>query len=146
MILTLRMTRAATTLADPVRAVQGATSDWACVMANSSGHMSHDGAHGTGGRLVAPNELARLASLQLVATRQLRKVQDMMTAIIMGLERHGGGPGVRGGGAPLPRPAPGTTPLADPCSKVPRSSSLGQGWPATSEVPYCKRASRLPVE
>jgi hypothetical protein len=59
----------------PVRALQGVTSDWACVMANSSGHMSHDGAHGTGGELVTPKELARLASLQLVATRQLRKVQ-----------------------------------------------------------------------
>src|SRR4051812_34896768 len=32
-------------------------------------------AEGTGGRLVAPNELARLASLQLLATRQLRRVQ-----------------------------------------------------------------------
>src|SRR3954451_17614840 len=31
-------------------------------------------AEGTGGRLVAPNELARLASLQLLATRQLRRV------------------------------------------------------------------------
>src|SRR5215216_105123 len=40
-------------------------------MANSLGHMSHQGAHGTGGRLVAPNELARLASLQLAATRHL---------------------------------------------------------------------------
>src|SRR5919199_2658263 len=59
----------------PVRALQGATSYWACIVANSSGHMSHDDAHGTGGRLVAPNELARLASLQLVATRQLRRVQ-----------------------------------------------------------------------
>jgi hypothetical protein len=44
-------------------------------MANPLGHMSHDGAHGTGGRLVAPNELARLASLQLAAARQLRRVQ-----------------------------------------------------------------------
>src|SRR3954452_15533222 len=48
------MTRAATTLADPVRALQGATSDWACVMANSSGHKSHHGAHGTGGRWLLP--------------------------------------------------------------------------------------------
>src|SRR3954449_4673031 len=105
----------------------GATSYWACVAANSSGHMSHHGAHGTGGRWVlptswpvwpaysssrpdtsggyrrdfllgmrrgqlvgahvpswcsrhgwtlgAPDELARLASLQLVATRHLRRVQ-----------------------------------------------------------------------
>jgi hypothetical protein len=69
------MTRAATTLADPVRALQGATSYWACVMANSSGHMSHHGAQGTVWTLVAPNELARLASLQLVATRRLPRVQ-----------------------------------------------------------------------
>ena len=44
-------------------------------MANSSGHMSHHGAHGTEWTLVAPNELARLASLQLVATRRLPRVQ-----------------------------------------------------------------------
>src|SRR3954464_5156365 len=55
----------------PVRALNGATSYWACVMANSSGHMSHHGAQGTVWTLVAPNELARLASLQLVATRHL---------------------------------------------------------------------------
>src|SRR3954452_19345767 len=59
----------------PVRALNGATSYWACVMANSSGHMSHHGAQGTGWVLVAPNELARLASLQLMATRRLRRVQ-----------------------------------------------------------------------
>jgi hypothetical protein len=45
-------------------------------MANSPGHMSHHGAHGTEWTLVAPNELARLASLQLVATRHLRRVQE----------------------------------------------------------------------
>src|SRR3954463_16095659 len=44
-------------------------------MANPSGHMSHHGAQGTGWVLVAPNELAHLASLQLVATRRLRRVQ-----------------------------------------------------------------------
>src|ERR671911_2137700 len=33
-------------------------------MANPSGHMSHHGAQGTEWTLVAPNELARLASLQ----------------------------------------------------------------------------------
>src|SRR3954453_23885557 len=60
----------------PVRALQGATSDWACIVANSSGHKSHHGAQGTGWVLVAPDELARLASLQLVATRRLRRVQD----------------------------------------------------------------------
>src|SRR5689334_24346616 len=45
-------------------------------MANSSGHMSHHGAHGTEWTLVAPNELARLASLQRVPTRHLQRVQD----------------------------------------------------------------------
>src|SRR3954452_720687 len=44
-------------------------------MANASGHMSHHGAQGTVWTVVAPNELARLASLQLLATRQLRRVQ-----------------------------------------------------------------------
>ena len=44
-------------------------------MANPSGHMSHHGAQGTEWTLVAPNELARLASLQLVATRRLPRVQ-----------------------------------------------------------------------
>ena len=38
--------------------------------------MSHHGAQGTEWTLVAPNELARLASLQLVATRRLPRVQD----------------------------------------------------------------------
>src|SRR3954466_7726532 len=38
--------------------------------------MSHHGAQGTEWTLVAPDELARLASLQLVATRRLRRVQD----------------------------------------------------------------------
>src|SRR5215211_3531957 len=52
------------------------TSYWACVMANSSGHMSHHGAQGTEWTLVAPNELARLASLHPVATRRLPRVQD----------------------------------------------------------------------
>jgi hypothetical protein len=37
--------------------------------------MSHHGAQGTVWTLVAPNELARLASLQLVATRRLPRVQ-----------------------------------------------------------------------
>src|SRR4051795_9669735 len=55
----------------PVRALEGATSYWAGIVANSSGHMSHHGAHGTEWTLVAPDELARLASLQLVATRRL---------------------------------------------------------------------------
>src|SRR3954465_9102563 len=55
----------------PVRALEGATSYWAGIVANSSGHKSHHGAHGTEWTLVAPNELARLASLQLVATRHL---------------------------------------------------------------------------
>src|SRR3954452_4441616 len=45
-------------------------------MANSSGHMSHHGAQGTEWTLVAPNELARLASLHPVATRRLPRVQD----------------------------------------------------------------------
>src|SRR3954466_16306989 len=45
-------------------------------MANASGHMSHHGAHGTEWTLVAPNELARLASLQPVSTRRLPRVQD----------------------------------------------------------------------
>src|SRR3954469_12045394 len=44
-------------------------------MANSSGHMSHHGAQGTEWTLVAPNELARLASLHPVATRRLPRVQ-----------------------------------------------------------------------
>src|SRR3954454_20049665 len=44
-------------------------------MANSSGHMSHHGAHGTEWTLVAPDELARLASLHPVATRRLPRVQ-----------------------------------------------------------------------
>src|SRR4051812_31184405 len=44
-------------------------------MANSSGLMSHHGAQGTVWTLVAPNELARLASLQPVATRRLPRVQ-----------------------------------------------------------------------
>src|SRR5689334_12794628 len=70
------MIRAATTLADPVRALQGATSYWACVVANSPGHKSHLGAHGTEWTLVAPNELARLASLQHVPTRHLQRVQE----------------------------------------------------------------------
>src|SRR3954454_13387814 len=70
------MTRAATTLAGPVRALQGATSYWACVVANSPGHMSNHGAHGTEWTLVAPHELARLASLQRVPTRHLQRVQD----------------------------------------------------------------------
>src|SRR5215210_3018813 len=35
---------------------------------NPSGHMSHQGAHGTEWTLVAPNELARLASLQRPGT------------------------------------------------------------------------------
>src|SRR5215207_416258 len=37
-------------------------------MANASGHMSHHGAQGTEWTLVAPNELARLASLQRPGT------------------------------------------------------------------------------
>src|SRR3954466_4588363 len=69
------MTRAATTLADPCTG-EGATSYWACIVANSSGHMSHHGAQGTEWTLVAPNELARLASLHPVATRRLPRVQS----------------------------------------------------------------------
>src|SRR3954454_17956861 len=62
-------------------------------MANASGHKSHHGAQGTGGRLVAPDELARLASLQLTATRQLRRVQGGRppTALVCqsgGVEHH----------------------------------------------------------
>src|SRR5215203_4525093 len=62
-------------------------------MANSSGHMSHHGAHGTEWTLVAPNELARLASLQLVATRRLPRVQGGRppTALVCqsgGVEHH----------------------------------------------------------
>src|SRR5829696_5205510 len=77
----------------PVRALEGATSYWACVMANSSGHMSHHGAQGTEWTLVAPNELARLASLQLVATRRLRRVQSgrpptASTCQSSGVDRH----------------------------------------------------------
>src|SRR4051794_19064014 len=41
------MTRAATTLADPVRALEGATSYWACVVAGPPRHMSLGGAQGT---------------------------------------------------------------------------------------------------
>src|SRR3954462_10376399 len=59
----------------PVRALEGATSYWAGIVANASGHMSHHGAHGTEWTLVAPNELARLASLHPVATRRLPRVQ-----------------------------------------------------------------------
>src|SRR3954452_14743130 len=70
------MTRAPRRWPIPVPALQGATSYWACVVANSPGHMSHHGAHGTEWTLVAPNELARLASLQRVPTRRLRRVQD----------------------------------------------------------------------
>src|SRR3954469_9359577 len=44
-------------------------------MANASGHMSHHGAQGTVWTLVAPDELARLASLHPVATRRLPRVQ-----------------------------------------------------------------------
>src|SRR4051794_26561813 len=44
-------------------------------MANSSGHMSHHGAQGTEWTLVAPDELARLASLHPVATRRLPRAQ-----------------------------------------------------------------------
>src|SRR5215218_11093984 len=62
-------------------------------MANSSGHMSHHGAQGTVWTLVAPNELARLASLQLVATRRLPRVQGGRppTALVCqggGVEHH----------------------------------------------------------
>src|SRR3954449_644546 len=58
-------------------------------MANSSGHMSHHGAHGTEWTLVAPNELARLASLQLVATRRLPRVQDFLPVIkLLCLTKH----------------------------------------------------------
>src|SRR5215218_7139269 len=62
-------------------------------MANSSGHMSHHGAQGTEWTLVAPNELARLASLQLVATRRLPRVQGGRppTALVCqsgGVEHH----------------------------------------------------------
>src|SRR3954453_13107116 len=60
----------------PVRALEGATSYWAGIVANSTGHMSHHGAHDTEWTLVAPDELASLASLQLVANRHLRMVQD----------------------------------------------------------------------
>src|SRR4051812_50187505 len=59
----------------PVRALEGATSYWAGIVANASGHMSHHGAHGTEWTLVAPDELARLASLHPVATRRLPRVQ-----------------------------------------------------------------------
>src|SRR3954465_4741564 len=62
-------------------------------MANSSGHMSHHGAQGTEWTLVAPDELARLASLQLVATRRLPRVQGGRppTALVCqsgGVEHH----------------------------------------------------------
>src|SRR3954471_8394800 len=72
------MPRAATTLADPCTGAQ--RRDFLLglhrgIVANSSGHKSHHGAQGTGWVLVAPNELARLASLQLMATRRLRRVQ-----------------------------------------------------------------------
>src|SRR3954447_22055240 len=60
----------------PVRALKGATSYWAGIVANASGHMSHHGAHGTEWTLVAPDELARLASLHPVATRRLPRVQS----------------------------------------------------------------------
>src|SRR3954466_233341 len=59
----------------PVRAPEGATSYWAGIVANASGHMSHHGAHGTEWTLIAPDELARLASLHPVATRRLPRVQ-----------------------------------------------------------------------
>src|SRR3954471_4283299 len=72
------MPRAATTLADPCTGAQ--RRDFLLglhrgIVANSSGHKSPHGAQGTGWVLVAPNELARLASLQLMATRRLRRVQ-----------------------------------------------------------------------
>src|SRR4051812_45920958 len=57
------MTRATTTPVDPVRALKGATSYWACVVANSSGHMSHHGAHGTDMTTVTLGRSAHLVSL-----------------------------------------------------------------------------------
>src|SRR3954454_16696016 len=70
------MIRAATTLADPCTDAQ--RRDF--LLGRRRGQLV--GAHvpswcsGHGWTLVAPNELARLASLQLVATRRLRRVQD----------------------------------------------------------------------
>src|SRR5215210_5773162 len=57
------MTRAATTLADPVRALQGATSYWAFVVVGPPRHMSHSSAHGTDVVLVTLGRSARPGSL-----------------------------------------------------------------------------------
>jgi hypothetical protein len=67
--------RAATTPADPVLALEGATSYRASAVASPSGHMSHHGAQGTRWTVVAPNGLARLASLRSAATRRPGRVQ-----------------------------------------------------------------------
>src|SRR3954469_5787372 len=57
------MTRAATTPADPVRALEGATSYWASVVAGPPRHMSRSGAQGTNTMMVTLGRSARLVSL-----------------------------------------------------------------------------------
>src|SRR5215216_6416826 len=52
-------------------------------MANPLGHMSHDGAHGTEWTLVAPNELARLASLQRPGTSGRYRVDGPLYGIAL---------------------------------------------------------------
>jgi hypothetical protein len=50
-------------LAESVPALEGATSYWACVLANLPGHRSSAGAPGTSARMVAPGRPTRTASL-----------------------------------------------------------------------------------
>src|SRR3954469_23477468 len=57
------MTRAATTPADPVRALEGATSYWASVVAGPPRHMSRNGAQGTNTMMITLGRSARLVSL-----------------------------------------------------------------------------------
>src|SRR4051794_37608366 len=57
------MTRATTTPADPVRALEGATSYWASVVAGPPRHMSRNGAQGTNTMMVTLGRSARLVSL-----------------------------------------------------------------------------------
>src|SRR6187551_3442474 len=74
------MTRAATTLADPCTGAQ--RRDFLLGLHRGQLVRAHvpSWCSRHGWTLVAPNELARLASLQLVATRHLRRVQGLTRA------------------------------------------------------------------
>jgi hypothetical protein len=61
-----KLTRAVTTTAVPVLALEGATSYWASVVANPPGHTSVFGASKRRASLVAPGEPARPVSLRRV--------------------------------------------------------------------------------